>query len=115
MEFFESKDCLNNKDLFLEKLFDKCANEGLYLLEFHKIPHAPKSYIQLIEKKSVIFIYTDYDKAKSYVDDELKNMGIVIRKITENELIILLDSLVKIGGDGFIVNYPYNWAIFQMK
>ena len=115
MNFFEQEDCLKDKNLFLEELFTACERDGLYLLEFHKVPHVPKTYLQLIEKKSVFFIYTDYDKAKKYVDDELKGLNIMIRKITENDLISLLTDIVKVGGDGFIVNYPYNWGIFQMK
>lgn len=115
MDFFEQNDCQKNKEVFIENLLSVCEKTGLFLLEFHKVPQSPKTYLQLIEKKSVFFIYTDLDKAKKYVDDELKDMNVTVRKINENELINLLSEIVKLGGDGFIVNYPYNWAIFKVK
>lgn len=113
--FFDNEECINDVDLYLNKLFE-C--EKLYTFVFRKPPKAEKYYMQVINSELVGFLYSDRDKAESYFNNELKyiqKQGLFIKEIATNEILDYVHNLKENNINGIIINYPYNWIVFNIK
>lgn len=114
-KFFDNEECINDVDLYLNKLFE-C--EKLYTFVFSKPPKAEKYYMQVINSELVGFLYSDREKAESYFNTELKeiqNQGLYIKEITTDEILDYVHNLKENNINGIIINYPYNWIVFNIK
>lgn len=115
LNFFDDENCIKNMDLFLNKFFE-C--EKIYTYVISKPPKTDKYYMQVVNSKLLGFVYTDKDKANKYLDDELKEIkkeGIYVKEMQIEDIMNYIQELKYNKVEGIIINYPYNWIIFNLK
>lgn len=115
LNFFDDENCIKDIDLFLNNFFE-C--EKVYTFVFSKPPKVDKYYMQVVNSKLLGFVYTDKDKANEYLNDELKEIkkeGISIKEIKMENIMDYIQELKDNKVEGIIINYPYNWIIFNLK
>lgn len=113
--FFDDENSTKNIDLFLSKFFE-C--DKFYTYVFVKPPKAEKYYTQVVNSQLLGYIYTDKIKAQEHLNDELKsfkNDGLTIKEMNMEEILSYIEKLQINKIDGLIINYPFNWIIFNLK
>lgn len=115
LNFFDSVNSINNTELFLNNFF-KC--EEFYTYVFSSKSKEDKYYTQIVNSQLLGFIYTDKSKAENHLNDELKSFkkdGLGIKHMNLDSILEYINNLRSNSIDGLIINYPYNWVVFNIK
>lgn len=109
---------MNNSEKMLNELFNR---QYIYVISYSDTKKYREFYTEKIKLENKIefvlgLLYLEEDKAKKY-ELELKqnNLDIFVEKLKIEKLIDYCDDLKLLQADGFVINYPYNWATYMFK
>lgn len=108
----------NSSSIIINDLFSR---EYIFVLSHFNMKKNKEFYKEKIKTDNgrtfvLGLVYLDEKNAKEY-GAEVKNINkdVVVEKIKIEQLMNYVKNLKSFGAEGFIINYPYNWVIYQFK
>lgn len=100
---------------------DILTKEHIYVLSYSNIKKNKEFYMEQIMTDNnrmylLGLLYSDEKTAREYALELRKSkLEVFAERLKTEDIMDYCNNLIHLNGEGFIINYPYNWTVYKFK